>query len=382
MKTSPLRSTLAPWVLAAGAALLTGCGKESSPPDTALRPVKSVVVESGAASFRDRVFSGTAQSAEEATLSFKVSGTVDRVPVEVGDRLRRGDLIAALDRDLFNVELEQALAEEARTKATRRSAEADYQRVRLLFTNDNASRNELDTALANAESAKASYNAAVQTVRLARLNLGYTQLTVSEDCSVAELSVEVSENVTAGQTVARVNCGQGWEVILAVPESLIASFEDGMVGVARFPSMPGRSFEGVVSEVGVGTRDARTFPVTLSLEAAPEDIRSNLAAEVIFQFPGRESPGEEGAEGFEAATFDRLYVPPSAALKDENGPFIFVVGPAEEPGAAVLERRAVEVGEISELGLEVLAGLSAGERIVTAGQIHARDGMLVREPAQ
>ncbi|MEL7061255.1 MAG: efflux RND transporter periplasmic adaptor subunit [Acidobacteriota bacterium] len=379
MNSRPLPLTLAPWTLAAGVALLAACGNESPPPEAALRPVKSIVVESGSASIRDRIFSGTAQSAEEAALSFKVSGTVAQMQVEVGDQLQRGDLIASLDRDLFNVELEQALAEEARTKATRRSAEAEYQRVRLLFTNDNASRNELDTALANAESAKASYSAAVQTVRLARLNLGYTRLTAAEECSVAQLGAEVSENVSAGQTIARVNCGKGWEVVLAVPESLIASFEDGMAGVARFPSVPGESFEGIVSEVGVGTGDTRTFPVTLSLGTAPADIRSNLAAEVTFRFPERADSKGTGAVG---ASSDGLYIPPSAALKDEVGTFVFVVAASDEPGAAVLERRAVDVGEISELGIEVFSGLEVGERIVTAGQIHARDGMLVREPAQ
>ncbi|MEM9407405.1 MAG: efflux RND transporter periplasmic adaptor subunit [Acidobacteriota bacterium] len=360
-------------ILSAGALLLAGCGAEAPEPEQILRPVSSVVVESGSALIRDRVFSGVAQSAEEVALSFKVSGTVARVPVAVGDQLRRGGLVAALDRDLFGVELEQALAEEARTKATRRSAEADYQRVRLLFTNDNASRNELDTALANAESAKAAYDAATQSVRLARLNLGYTRLAVAENCSVAELSVEVSENVGAGQTVARVNCGEGWEVVLAVPESMISSFEDGMVGVARFPSVPGSSFEGVVTEVGVGSSNSRTFPVTLSLSSVPEDIRSNLAAEITFRFEDRGGPNE---------TAERIYLPPSAALKDEIGTFVFVVGASEQEGAAVLSRRLVEVGEISELGIEVISGVDVGERVVTAGQIHARDGMLVREPVQ
>ncbi|MEM8998464.1 MAG: efflux RND transporter periplasmic adaptor subunit [Acidobacteriota bacterium] len=362
-----IRSTT-PWAVAAGGLWLSGCGQEATPTPAALRPVKTAVVESGAESIRDRVFSGSAQSAEEAALSFKVSGTVDRLPVVVGDVLERGAVIATLDRDLYSVELEQALADRARTKATRRNNEAEYQRVRLLYTNDNASRNELDTALANAESAKASYDAAVQTVRLAQLNIGYTRLTVPEDCSVAELDVEVSENVIAGQTIARVNCGEGWEVVLAVPESLIASFENGMTGVARFPSVPEESFRGVVTEVGVGTGTGRTFPVTLSLETAPEDIRSNLAAEVTFQFTDRAGP------------VDALYVPPAAVVKDENGTFVFTVQPAEEENAAVLRRRAVEVGEISELGLEILSGLDVGDRIVTAGQIHARDGMQVRNP--
>lgn len=363
-----IRATPSPAAVAlAGVILLGGCADEAPPQPTALRPVKTVLVESGAASIRDRVFSGAAQSAAEAELSFKVSGTVAAVPVAVGDRLARGSLIATLDRDTFSVELEQALAEEARTKASRRNAEAEYQRVRQLYANDNASRNELDTALFNAESAKASHSAAVQSVRLARLNMGYTRLTAGVDCSVAELIVEANENVSAGQPIARVNCGRAWEVVLAVPESLIASFRDGMPGVVRFPSLPGQSFPGVVTEVGIGTSSSRTFPVTLSLETVPEDIRSNLAAEVTFQF----SAGGDA---------QRVYLPPAAVIEDEQGTFVFVLQATDEPTAAVLQRRAVDVGEISELGLEVLAGLAVGERVVTAGQIHARDGMRVRNP--
>ena len=368
MKLRPIRSTLQPWVITAGVALLVGCGDPPPPPEAALRPVKSIVVESGATAVRDRVFSGSARSAEEAALSFKVSGTVAQLPVAVGDTLKRGALIASLDRELFGVEVDQALAEQARTKAARRNAEAEYQRVRRLYGNDNASRNELDTALANAESAKANHDAAIQGVRLAKLNLSYTRLSAAEDCSVAALDVEANENVSAGQTVARVNCGDAWEVEIAVPESLIASFEDGMAGTVSFPSVPGQTFEGTVSEVGVATGGERTFPVILSLDTPPGQIRSNLAAEVTFRFSAR----PESQRG--------LHVPPAAVIEDELGRYVFIVKPADEPGASVLERRSVDVGEISELGLEVLSGLDVGERVVTAGQIHARDGMLVRQP--
>ena len=367
MNASFIRSTLAPCaVLGCLAALLAGCGEPVPLPEPALRPVKSIVVSGGDAFGRDRVFSGSARSAEEVALSFKVSGTVEEIPVALGDSLKRGDLIATLEKDLFEIELSQALAEQKRTEAARRNAESEYQRVRLLYANDNASRNELDTALANAESAKAAHDSAVQGVALARLNLGYTRLTAAKDCAVAGLQVEVNENIGAGQTVSRVNCGGDWEVVIAVPESLISSFEDDLAGVVRFPSVPEGSFRGVVTEVGIGTGADRTFPVTLSLDTVPPEIRSNLAAEVTFQFSNR-SGGQ-----------NRLYLPLAAVEKDERGRFVFVMQEADEPGAAVLIRRAVEVGEVSELGLEVLSGVEVGERVITAGLIHARDGMLVR----
>lgn len=350
-------------------ALLTGCQEEPPNREPPLRPVKSIVAGSGSAALRERVFSGSARSAEEAELSFKVSGTVADVPVNVGDALAPGELVAALDQETFAVELEQALADQASANASRRNAEAEYQRVRQLYTNDNASRNELDTALADAESAKASHNASIQAARLARLNLQYTRLLAAASCTIADLQIESNENVTAGQTVATVNCGEGWEVQLSVPESLIASFSNGLAGSVRFPAFPERTFEGIVSEVGVGTGNSRTFPVTLALTTLPDEIRANLAAEVRFQFVGAEADSQ------------RLYLPAAAVVKDESGTFVYIVAPTDQrPGAATLERRPVSTGELSELGMEILSGVAAGERVVTAGQINARDGMLVQQP--
>ncbi|MEM9301484.1 MAG: efflux RND transporter periplasmic adaptor subunit [Pseudomonadota bacterium] len=345
---------------------LVACAESTEPPRTVLRPVKQLVVESGAAAIRNRVFSGTARSETEADLSFRVSGRVIELPVSVGEALNRGALIAALDPDTFRVELEQASAEQARTNAERRNAESEYQRVRQLYTNDNASRNELDTALANSESARAAHEAAVQSVRLARLNLDYTRLTLDADCSVAELAVEVNENVIASQTIAQVNCGEAWEVLLSVPESLIGSFRNGLGGTVRFPSVPEQQFAGKVSEVGIGTGTSRTFPVTVSLDQVPDGIRSNLAAEITFRFD----------DGGDAA---KIHLPPAAVVEDEQGTYVYLIVATDEPGAAVLRRQSVAVGDISELGLEILSGVAAGDRVVTAGQINARDGMRVRD---
>lgn len=350
-----------------GCALLSGC-EEPPVAEKRLRPVKSMTVQAGDGELRQRVFSGTTQSSEEADLSFKVQGSVKRVAVDVGDIVKRGDVIAELDPATYQVELEQAIASTAKSNASRRSAESEYQRVRLLYTNDNASQNELDNALANAESAKAAYNADMQSERLTQLNLDYTRLQVDANCTVAAVNIEANENVSAGQTVAEVSCGNNWEIQISVPESLIALFKRDMPASVQFAYLANQDFTAQVTEVGIGTRSSSTYPVTLSLNESPANIRSNLAAEVSIQFA---NGGNEDSTAF--------YLPASAVVKDQSGTFVYMMQASDQSGAAILQKQLVEVGEISALGVEIKSGLTAGDRIVVAGQINARVGMLVRD---
>ena len=88
------------------------------------------------------------------------------------------------------------------------------------------------------ESAKANRQAMAQSLQLARLNYGYTRLTADAECSVASLNMELNEKVSAGTQVAVVNCGDRWEVEIAVPESLIAAFRPDMTGTVRFDAIP------------------------------------------------------------------------------------------------------------------------------------------------
>ncbi|MEM6544496.1 MAG: biotin/lipoyl-binding protein, partial [Pseudomonadota bacterium] len=91
------------------------------------------------ASSRLRTFSGSAQTAQEVKLSFRVAGTVIAVPISVGDRVSAGSLVARLDTETYRVALEESKADVAQANASRRSDEAEYQRVRQLYAADNAS---------------------------------------------------------------------------------------------------------------------------------------------------------------------------------------------------------------------------------------------------
>ena len=86
---------------------LGACGKDEAPTEEQLRPVRYITV-SDASEFRDRSFSGTSKSSRESRLSFKVSGTVMTIPVQIGQRLNAGDLIAELDPASYVLQEQQS----------------------------------------------------------------------------------------------------------------------------------------------------------------------------------------------------------------------------------------------------------------------------------
>ncbi|MEM7051790.1 MAG: efflux RND transporter periplasmic adaptor subunit [Acidobacteriota bacterium] len=352
-----LRRLLAPTLL-----LLGACAAEEMVTEEAPRSVRTVTVEASDGS-RTRTFSGTSRARQTSRLSFKVGGTLVALPVEVGQELGRGELVARLDPFPFELQAEQAQASLAQAKAAERNASATYERTKDLYADNNASRTDLDGARANAESARAQVRAAEKELELASLNVSYTRLTASTDCSVASIDVEINENVSTGGTVATVNCGEGLEVDLSVPESLIASLTPGMAAEVQFDAQPGQAYSGRLTEVGVAARQGATFPATVTLEGEHPELRAGLAAEVRFEL-ANSTRGE------------RFLIPLSALIESDGETYVFLAE-GEGSGSGVVRRRSVSVGELTADGAEITAGLAPGERVITAGVSVIRDGLEV-----
>ena len=346
-------------------ALTTACETMEPPPEP-IRPVRYEPV-AAAGEFRVRTFSGSARSAVEAPISFRVGGTVTQVDVAVGDRVRAGDLIATVDPTDYELELERAEASLESAKAEERNAAANFARMRGLYENNNASKNDYDAARAASESADANVRAFAKQVELARTHLGYTRLFAPADGAIASVPVEVNQNVTAGQTVVNLMSGSRVEVRVAVPEMLITGVRAGDDVIVTFDALPDRSFRGTVTEVGVTSTDfATTFPVTVRVDEETPEIRSGMAAVVGFRFVSSKSG-------------PRFVVPSFAVGEDRGGRFVFVAVPTR-PGFGRIERRPVEVGELTDAGLEILSGVAKDELLVTAGVSRLIDGQEVKLP--
>jgi RND family efflux transporter MFP subunit len=344
---------------------LHGCGGE--PPEAApqLRPVRTMLVEASGGGVT-RILAGVARAGVESRLSFRVSGTAQSVNVTLGDRVRRGQVLARLDPTDYELMLEEAEAGLAQAQAGLRRSEADYERVRALYENNHASKGELDAARAGAESAEAQVEAGEKRLQQARQQVGYTVLRAPSDGAIAAVDLEVNENVQGGQQVFLLTAGAELEIEVAVPEVLIAQVGVGQPVSVRFDALPGRRMGAKVTEVGIAAIGAAsTFQVTAALVDAPAEIRSGMAAEVTFTF-------DEGQT-------DRLVVPAVAIGEDRDGRFVFVLERGDG-GDGTVRRRPVRIGkpQSSLAGIEVLDGLEVGEEVVTAGVRRLTDGMAVR----
>ena len=344
--------------------LVYSCGGEEPIPDPVIRPVRYQEVFATGGT-RERTFPGTSRASLESRLSFKVSGTVQRVAVEVGDKIKVKQLIAELDAKDYLLQVEDAEAGLKSAEAQSRKTNADYNRTRALYENRNASRNDLDAARARAESADAQVRSVQKKLELANSQHSYTRLTSPVDGAIASVTVEENENVAAGQPVALLTSGSLLDVEVAIPEFLIVQIRESDAVQISFNALGGRQFTGWVTEVGIAaTGLATTFPVTVRMDHADPDCRPGMAAEVTFRF------GSEDGRG-------HILIPAVAVGKDRHGRFVYVVEPSEA-GSGTVRRSVVKVGDFSEAGFEILEGLVEGQLVVTASVSRIRDAQQVR----
>jgi RND family efflux transporter MFP subunit len=366
VKGTPARRTSA-WHVAGLVALVFVAACSREPPATGgeqIRPVKYTRVTARDAQ-RRRVFSGAAEADEQTDISFKVPGTLRERPVQVGDRVAAGDLLGALDSRDFEVAVREAEAQLARALAELRNSQANYERLRALYENDNVSQSELSSARAGAESAQAQVRVARQSLANARLQASYTKINATDACEVARTYVKVNENVASGQPVVQLNCGACPDVRVSVPETRIGAINPGRDASVVFAALGDKQFPAVVDEVGVAvSSESRAFSVVVKVTADCSLIRSGMAADVEFRIGNGDQP-------------EQLEIPWVAVGEDRRGRFVYRLEMIDTT-LAIARRQAIETGDITESGVVVTSGLAVGDRIATAGVRRLADGMKVK----
>ncbi len=351
--------------------LFWACAQKKPPEAPPLRSVRYVVVENDSGA-RERTFSGQVQASKQSRMAFQVTGRVQRVAVKVGDQVKRGQLIAALDPMDFRLQLREARASLRQARAQARSAAATYSRIRALYENKNASTQDLDNARAQKDGAQSSVASILQNVRRVKRQLQYATLKAPSAGIIQQLDVETNEVVAAGQIIALLQAGQQLEVALSVPESHVNRIERGQEVTVTVNAIGDTPLAGVVSEIGIPSSNSAAFPVAVRLVEPGDKVGAGMAADVTFQF----HTGETEKETYR--------VPPAAVAEDRKGRFVFVVERSSadaQKNEGVVRRTRVEVGGIESGGIEILSGIENGQLVVSAGTSRIYDGLRVKVPA-
>jgi membrane fusion protein, multidrug efflux system len=346
------RPAVIPLLLALGLAL-SGCEKA---PTQAREEPSPLPVRVQEVSFTPRetalTFSGSVQPRTLAEVGFRVGGKVIARPVEVGDRVRAGEVLARVDPTDAGLQLQTAESALAAATADAANARIEFARYQALGRTSPAYLpSEFDRRQAASLMAAARLAQAERQLGLARDQLAYTTLTADADGVITALPVEVGQVVAAGQTVASLAHTAQTEVEVDVPENRLPDIRDAQSVRIRLWSDPDHPLAGHVREIGARADPAsRTFAVRVTVLDPPSGLLAlGMTANVSFV----RSAGTQVA------------LLPATALTDRDGhPAVWVLDPKIQHA----KRRPVTVAAYEGDGtVAVQSGLTAGALVVTAG---------------
>jgi multidrug efflux system membrane fusion protein len=336
-------------------ALLAACGREDAPPE---RPRPVLVVRPGAAAGVADAYAGEIRAREESALSFRVGGSLVERRVDVGDRVRRGELLAVLDPGDLQAQARAAQAQLVAAEAQLRRARADQARFAALAHDQLVSRSAVDTQNAAAAAAQGQVDAARASLVVARNQAGYTQLRAPRDGVIAARQAEAGQVVAPGQAIFHLAADAGREVAFAVPEGAVRAIRPGQPVQVELWSVPGSRLPARVREIAPAADPVtRTYAVRAALvgEAAGVDL------------------GQSARVHLEGVASAPLAVPLAAVQRGPDGPSVFVV----DAKSSTLRLQPVRVGPYGTESVPVLSGLSPRDWVVAAGAHLLRPGMKV-----
>ncbi len=342
-----------------------------------LRPVRYQEI-GYAEQFGGHTYTGLAQADQQSKLSFRVSGTLRSLSVKLGERVRRGQVIATLDPSDYAIQAKQATASEKGAEANLQAAEtqlinarSNYQRIEKLYENNSIPLSDFEQAKSSFESAQSSYDAALTQVtsaqsqtQSAQNQVSYTRLIAPFSGIITAVNVEVNELVGSGNPIAELSSISKPEVQVGIPENYISGIKKGQKVQIQFSALTGQQFSGTVQEVSYAAGNSPTYPAIIRIDNPSQDIRPGMAATVGF-LDAKSSANKV------------LICPVKALGKDMESTFVYVLSKAEGE-AYVAKRQQVEVGDLLADGFSIKSGLQAGQLVATAGLKTILDGMEVR----
>lgn len=328
--------------------VLAGCGAKEAE-QAQVRPVRVAPV-----TFKDahaaRSFTGTIVARTEVQAGFRVGGRIAARMVEVGDRVKPGQVLARLDPTDLELSLKAAEARLAQAEAQAVQTAAELKRYTPLLSSGAVSQAQFDRVKAAADAAAAQKREAASSLSISRNQRAYGSLTLDQGGVITAVLADAGQTVGDGQTVLRLATDLGREVAIDVAEGDLARLSVGGTATIALWADGDISLTGTIREITpVADPASRTFRLRVTLPAdAPDAVRLGMTARVSFP---------------EADAAALALLPSSALFHQGDKPAVWVLAPSKD---RVL-LRPVEVAAYRPDGVAVKAGVKEGELVVTAG---------------
>ena len=337
----PLATVL--WALAG----LSGCRSKSESPTTAPDPAVSVVARpvQSLQESRPIAVSGALEADKTVDVGFLIGGRVSRVNVAEGGRVRAGQVLASLDVGSYGFARNAANATLAR-------AQNEYGRLKLMYDRGSLTPSDLDAAATAVAQARAQQQQATKNVRDA-------QVLAPISGRLARRGTDPGEIVGPGTPLFTIVSEGRLLMRAAVPEAEVSELRPGLSTRVAVPALDS-VFTGRIESVGnVADPASRTYAVKITLPNPGNRLRPGMVAEATIATTRKAQV---------------LSVPGEAIVRDADQLTYVYVADAQRRRAF---RQRVQVGSVSERGIQIASGLRAGQLVVVGGQQRLRDGAAI-----
>jgi RND family efflux transporter MFP subunit len=332
-------------LLIALAPLVAACQEKEAPP--IVRPVLSVVAQEQTTETIGP-FAGDIEPRYTVPLGFQVFGRLVARDVNVGDVVKKGARLAALDPAVQMVSVRSAQASLASAEAQLATALAAEERQRTLLDQRVVAPAQFEVIQRNRQTAEANVTQAKDRLAKADAELGYTQLYATVDGVITSRSAEVGQVVAAGQTVVTIARPEVREAVIDVPDAIASALPPAATFTVTWELNPSFSTTGRVREVAPeADPTTRTRRVRLTLENPPDVFllgTNVLVSRMVDVLP-------------------RIELPVTALLERDGKTLVWVV----DPRSRTVALREIKVASRDGSTIAVASGIAAGDRVVTAG---------------
>lgn len=345
---------------------LISCKEEKQANETVLRPVKYAVVGDVNAN-KIRTFSGTAKAGDAIDLSFRSGGVITKINSRKGFKVKQGDIIARLDNVEANLAYEQSISALKSAESSMNTSKSNLNRIKSLYEKGSNSLSDYEAAKNSYQTALDQYESAKRNKSIQATQLSYGIIKAPKDGLIADTDGGVGERVAAGHVFAILNAGKDLKIEVGLPENVVNRVVTDMKAKLEFSAIEGKIFDGTVTEVApIINPESATYKTEIFIDKPVAEIKPGMATSVTFDFSETSNTSDTS-----------LIIPVKAVGEDGKGRFVFIITNKGE-GTGTVNKRHIELGELTTDGFKVKSGLVAGDKIATAGLQTLLDGQDVR----
>ncbi|TXJ08268.1 MAG: efflux RND transporter periplasmic adaptor subunit [Acinetobacter sp.] len=301
-------------------------------------------------------FAGEVVAKQQTALAFRVGGQITERYVDVGDRVKVGQVLAKLDVQDAVLHLNAARAQLEQAQSAHKIAELEYKRFSQLLPEHAVSRSQFDGV-------KNQYQAAIAQLKQAQANLSvaqnqtqYNQLIATKNGVVTERNIEIGQVIAAGQPAYQIAMDGDREVIIGVSEQMIQQIKPQQQAWISMWSAPEQRYAAYVREIAPAADQTRTFMVKVALKEQAS-IQLGQSARVFFQTEQQPS----------------LKVPLPSVSAVDNKAYVWVL-----KADHTLQRLWVTPLEYQRDGVLIQSRLTPQQWVVIGGVHLLREGQKIR----